>query len=70
MLKIVKNFKHYPGVHCESSALRNVLAYHGFKFSEPMIFGLGEGLGFTYWKSNQMPFPLIGGTKLKTTNSR
>jgi hypothetical protein len=61
MEKAIKNFKHYPGVHCESTALRDVFAYHGFKFSEPMIFGLGEGLSFVYWKSKQMPFPFVGG---------
>lgn len=61
MEKIVKNFKHYPGVHCESTALRDVFAYQGIKFSEPMIFGLGEGLSFVYWKFRQMPFPFVGG---------
>ena len=61
MKKIIENFKHHPGVHCESTALRDVFAYHGIKFSEPMIFGLGEALGFVYWKSKQMPFPFVGG---------
>jgi hypothetical protein len=57
----IKDFKHYPGVHCESTALRDVFAYHNIEFSEPMIFGLGEGLSFVYWKSEQMPFPFVGG---------
>jgi hypothetical protein len=61
MEKFVKNFDHYPGVHCESTALRDVFAYNGIEFSEPMIFGLGEGLNFVYWKSKQMPFPFVGG---------
>lgn len=61
MKRFVKNYEHYPGVHCESTALRDVFAYHGIKFSEPMIFGLGEGLSFIYWKSKQMPFPFVGG---------
>jgi hypothetical protein len=69
MEKFVKNFKHYPGVHCESTALRDVFAYQGIKFTEPMIFGLGEGLGFVYWKSKQMPFPFVGGRSKDLSSS-
>ena len=50
MKKIIENFKHYPGVHCESAALRDVFAHHGIKLSEPMTFGLEEGLSFVYWR--------------------
>ena len=60
-LKRVDNFIHKPGVHCESSALRDIFEFYGFKFSEPMIFGLGSGLGFIYWHSKQMPYPFLGG---------
>ena len=66
MEKIVKNFEHYPGVHCESTALRDVFAYHGIKIREPMVFGLGEGLSFIYCKSRQMPFPFVGGRTKST----
>lgn len=61
MRKMIKGFVHRQGVHCDSSALRDIFEYHGFKFSEPMIFGLGSGLGFVYWKSKQIPFPFVGG---------
>ncbi|HEX75058.1 MAG TPA: BtrH N-terminal domain-containing protein [Dehalococcoidia bacterium] len=61
MNKIIEGFVHRPGVHCDSSALRDIFEYHGFKFTEPMIFGLGSGLGFTYWRSKRMPFPFVGG---------
>jgi len=61
MKKFIENFEHYLGVHCESTALSDVFAYHGVKLSEPMIFGLGEGLGFVYWKYKQTPFPFVGG---------
>jgi hypothetical protein len=61
MKKLVKNFVHRLGVHCESTALRNILEFHGFKFSEPMIFGLGSGLGFGYEKTKEMNFPSVGG---------
>jgi len=59
--KMVEGFIHRPGVHCESSALRDVFEFNGLKFSEAMIFGLGSGLGFVYWHSKQMPYPFVGG---------
>ncbi|NHQ79887.1 BtrH N-terminal domain-containing protein, partial [Elizabethkingia miricola] len=31
------------------------------ELSEPMLFGLGEGLGFIYWNMKTMDFPFIGG---------
>lgn len=59
--KQVEGFVHRPGVHCESSALRDILEFYGFTFSEPMIFGLGSGLGFIYWYGKRMPYPFVGG---------
>jgi len=59
--RVVGGFIHRPGVHCESSAFRDVLEYCGFKFSEEMVFGLGSGLSFVYWKSRQMRYPFVGG---------
>ncbi len=53
MRKLVKEFIHGPGVYCESSALRDVFEHHSFRFSEPMIFGLGSGPGFVHWKSKK-----------------
>ncbi len=61
MKKLIKDFIHRPGVHCESTALRNIYEFYGFKFTEPMIFGLGSALGFVYWKTEWMKFPFIGG---------
>lgn len=61
MNKQVAGFVHRAGVHCESSALRDIYEFYGFKFSEPMIFGLGSGLGFVYWHSRQMLYPFVGG---------
>lgn len=61
MNKQVAGFIHRAGVHCESSALRDIFEFFGFKFSEPMIFGLGSGLGFVYWHSKQMSYPFVGG---------
>jgi len=57
----VKNFKQFGGKHCWTTALKNVLAYHGLYLSEEMLFGLGGGLGFIYWYMKFMPAPFIGG---------
>ncbi|HAU13115.1 MAG TPA: peptidase, partial [Gammaproteobacteria bacterium] len=39
---------HRPGRHCGSSAIRDLLEYHGLFMSEACCFGLGAGLGITY----------------------
>ena len=44
----VPGFVHTPGHHCGSTALRNLLGFHGLKISEEMAFGLGAGAGFYY----------------------
>ncbi len=44
----VPGFTHVPGNHCGSTALRNLLAFHGVEVSEEMAFGLGAGAGFYY----------------------
>ena len=54
MKKIINGWKHYPGVHCGSVAIRDVAKYYGFEFSESMCFGLGGGLGFYYSINDEM----------------
>jgi hypothetical protein len=44
----LQGFTHTPGNHCGSTALRNLLAFHGVEISEEMAFGLGAGAGFYY----------------------
>jgi uncharacterized protein DUF4872/butirosin biosynthesis protein H-like len=44
----VPDYVHTPGKHCGSTALRNLLAFHGIVVSEEMAFGLGAGAGFYY----------------------
>jgi len=62
MRKLVEGFVHRLGVHCESSAVRDLLEYHGCPFSEEMVFGLDGTFGFLYWKRRDMVPPLgIGG---------
>jgi hypothetical protein len=44
----VPDYVHTPGNHCGSTALRNLMAFHGIAISEEMAFGLGAGAGFYY----------------------
>ena len=44
----VSGYVHTPGNHCGSTALRNLLAFHGVEVSEEMAFGLGAGACFYY----------------------
>jgi Butirosin biosynthesis protein H, N-terminal/Domain of unknown function (DUF4872) len=45
---MVPAYRHVPGHHCGSTALRNVLGFHGVEISEEMAFGLGAGACFYY----------------------
>jgi Butirosin biosynthesis protein H, N-terminal/Domain of unknown function (DUF4872) len=47
-MTVVPGFVHTPGNHCGSTALRNLLGFHGVEISEEMAFGLGAGAGFYY----------------------
>jgi hypothetical protein len=44
----VPGYTHVPGHHCGSTALRNLLGFHGVEISEAMAFGLGAGACFYY----------------------
>ncbi|WP_373518684.1 BtrH N-terminal domain-containing protein [Pricia sp.] len=61
----IKDFEHFNGKHCETTATGSLLRQVGIELSEPMLFGLGEGLGFIFWKMKTMAFPFIGG-RVKT----
>ncbi len=50
------DFTHKQSAHCESGVVSNLLRFHGMKFDEPMIFGIGSGLFFTY-----LPFVRLNG---------
>ncbi|MCR9083574.1 MAG: BtrH N-terminal domain-containing protein [Cyclobacteriaceae bacterium] len=68
---IIEDIVPYTGQHCETTATGTLLKQIGINLSEPMLFGLGEGLGFVFWKMKTMDFPFIGGrvkTDLLTEN--
>jgi len=61
-VKIIENFEHKVGSHCESGSLRNLLAHRGMDVSEPMVFGVGSGPLFAYvfFVKGPATFPLLG----------
>jgi len=52
---ILNQFPHRRGIHCASSSLTAVCHYYGIDWSEPMVFGLGAGLGAAYRESSSFP---------------
>ncbi|HET6830019.1 MAG TPA: BtrH N-terminal domain-containing protein [Solirubrobacterales bacterium] len=50
----VPGFTHRPGHHCGSTALRNLLRFHGVEVSEELAFGLGAGACFYYFVSDDL----------------
>jgi hypothetical protein len=53
---IAIDFKHYQSAHCENGVTSNLLKHHNINLSEPMVFGIGSGLFFSY-----MPFIMLNG---------
>lgn len=61
-MKMVPAFEHRPGVHCISTAIGNILHHRRLTLSEPMIIGLGSGLGFVFMQFKGLPHPFFGGS--------
>lgn len=59
-------FKVFSGEHCETTATGTLLANLDIHFSEPMLFGLGEGLSYIAFRMSKNAFPFIGG-RIRTT---
>jgi hypothetical protein len=57
----VPGFRPFVGQHCETVATGSLLAAAGIQLSEPMLFGLGEGLGFIFINLSSLPLPFVGG---------
>jgi len=57
----VPRFKPFVGQHCETVATGSLLAAAGIELSEPLLFGLGEGLGFIFINLSSLPLPFVGG---------
>jgi hypothetical protein len=56
----VPGFKHFETLHCVTGSMRHVYAWAGHELSEELLLGLGEGVGFCYFRfKGQLPF--LGG---------
>lgn len=42
------DFTHNQSAHCENGVVSNLMKHNGFQISEPMVFGIGSGLLFSY----------------------
>jgi hypothetical protein len=60
---MIDGYRHLPGNHCGSTALRNLLAFDGIEISEEMALGLGAGVCFYYLR-------LDGQSPSRFTNGR
>ena len=49
------------GVHCSTTAIINLLNYYQIDLDEDLVFGMGKGLGFIYFKYPEFSFPYISG---------
>lgn len=56
---IIEKIKPFEGQHCETTATGTLLKQLNIELSEPMLFGIGEGLGFIFWNMKIMPFPFL-----------
>ncbi len=65
---VTRKLEPFIGKHCETTALKRVLGYHGLSLSEEMLLGLGGGIGFIYWYIKMMPSPFVGGRSGKGTD--
>lgn len=59
--KILIKYPLFQGQHCETTATGNLLYHQGIKLTEPMMFGLAEGLGFIFLNLKSFNLPFIGG---------
>jgi len=50
------NFEHKQSAHCENGVISSLLNHQGLSISEPMAFGIGSGLFFSY-----LPFIKLNG---------
>lgn len=57
--KIIEAFKQQGGKHCITNSLKQIFCYYDYPLSEEMLFGIGEGLDFTY--INLTDSPMVSG---------
>ncbi len=60
-MAVIAPFTPFVGQHCETTTTGTLLAHAGLRLSEPMLYGLGQGLAFGVFTFASMPAPFIGG---------
>ena len=58
---IIDDFAGFAGQHCETTATGALLTHAGLTLTEPMLFGLGEGLAYGIFVFKAAPAPFIAG---------
>lgn len=61
---LIEEFPHRPGGHCSSTAMRDILKFYGLDLTEDMVFGLGSGIGFIYFRHSEMLPPVYAGGRI------
>ncbi|MBK8807895.1 MAG: DUF4872 domain-containing protein [Bacteroidales bacterium] len=56
-MNIKVDFTHKMAAHCETGTLTGLLNNAGMEITEPMVFGIGQGMFFGYFESKNFPFP-------------
>jgi hypothetical protein len=51
------DFQHRMAAHCETGTLTALFNYAGLKISEPLVFGIANGIFFGYLETDNFPFP-------------
>jgi hypothetical protein len=57
----IPGFSPFVGQHCETVATGTLLRAAGIPLSEPLMFGIGQGLGFIMINLSSLPLPFVGG---------
>lgn len=66
--KTIANYTHRQAGHCESGATSNLFKFYGLEISEPMAFGIGNGIYFSYIPFLKIQFaPMISFRNIPNT---
>jgi hypothetical protein len=52
---MLESFSHDQGAHCGSTSLYDVATFASWDLPEPVCFGIGGGLGFSYYERDRSP---------------
>ena len=60
-MTVIDGYEPFVGQHCETSTTGNLLRAAGLELSEPMLYGIGEGLSYGVLVFKSMGAPFVGG---------